>query len=255
MDVMKRFPLVIAACIALLGCAGQARAAEEAVRASSGIGSVWNAQASCDGFSSLAKSRHPDEATIRATGRVDLPGSGFTFNYAELDGMDETVLLLAFDDRSRGVVDHYVLFAPDDISPPMAAIVITKLPPDLQKDPRSTVISVAAQQLGNARHLMSAPIMFRHLLGNGPNPAIEMMVPGRKGSFCFPTSRFLIDLEAPEPTFGLSWFLFDAPYLFELSLVVPEGEAHLVEDQIELARAQLLRLSRSIHPTEDLPPG
>ena len=204
MDVVKRFPLAIAVCIALLTCAGQASAREGAVRAPSGIASVWNAQASCDGFSSLAKSRHPDEAAIRASGRVDLSGTGFTFSYAGLDGMDDAVLLLAFDDRSRGVVDHYVLLAPDDLSPPMAAIVISELTPDLQNDPRYTLRSVAAQQLGNARDFVHHPVMFSHLMGERSGPGLEMLVPGRRGSFCFPTARFVIDLEDPAQTVGIS---------------------------------------------------
>lgn len=252
-----RLPMAIVACIASLVVALPTSAGEPPSTPSSGIHSVWNAQVSCGEFSTVAQSRHPDEAAIKSSGRVELPGTGFTFAYAGLAGMSDMSLLLALDDRSRGVVDHYLLLAEDDLSPPVAAIVITELPAKLAANPRSALLSAVSQQVINAETLMAVPVTFSHLHGTSTTgPAIEMLVPGRTGSPCFPTTRFRLFEEGQAPTIGISLFVPDGRYLVEYSLIVPAlMEPGMPNDNIGRARAQLMRFLGSLQRTDEMPPG
>lgn len=250
----SRMVMAVAACIALSASAAKVDAAESRTASPVGIDSVWDVDISCGDFAAIAKSRRPDEAAIRSSGRVDLPGTGFSFVYAGLKGMDDATLMLALDDASRGVRDHYVLLAKDDISPPEAAIVVTELPEHLVGDPRSALLTAVTQQVSAASGHPGATVSFSHLSGGSVGPAIEMIVPGRTGSPCFPTAHFKLYEEGQAPTLGLSIFIPDGRYLFEYSLIAPVQPGVPMFDSISNAREQMKRLLASIHQTSGLSP-
>lgn len=248
-----RFGTAIAACVAMLCCAWQAAASNSPQPPTSTVHSVWNAEVNCSGAASIMKVRHPDEALFRDTGHVVLAGTGYAFAVPALAGLPDSVVLLVHGDRSRGVVEHYILLARDDLNPPVAAVVVTELPEGLEGKDLSTLLATASGQVSNARTLAGLPVTFTHVYGP-TGPAIEMLVPGRVGSTCYPTSHFTLVEDDLTTTLGISLFTIDGPYLVEYSLIVPTTGG-MPSDSITFAREELRKLVASLARLDGSLPG
>lgn len=243
----SRNRIVIAACLVLPLSSGLASAKDGL--SPSGIGSVWASDTSCGHFTSAAKTRHPDEAAIKASGRTALAGLDYVFSMPDLPEFAGASLILASHDRSRGGVDHYVLIAPDDTSPPVAAVVVTELPESLvETSPHDILTTIAGLQAGNAVSLPDMPVTFTRTTG-ASGPAIEMLVLERTGSHCYPTAHFTMNASAHERTLGISRFTVDGRYLLEYSLIHQwPGTAGF--DAVTSARATMRRFAESLSRPE-----
>ncbi|KRG71144.1 hypothetical protein [Pseudoxanthomonas dokdonensis] len=123
------------------------------------------------------------------------------------------------NDNSRGVDDSYALFTRDDLSPFEAAYVITPLPEQMRDTDRVLQALVSMQQDnadGGKVSFIKADTPF--------GPGLEMIVAGRAGSTCFPTSHFVY-ATAEAPSIGISRFVVRDETLIEYSLVMgwPNG--------------------------------
>ncbi len=225
-------------------------AAGVAATPASNIHSVWNAEISCSGPASVLTVRHPDEAALKASGQVAIGDTGYSFTVPQLPGLADSVVLLVTDDRSRGVVDHYVLLSPGDFGSPVAAVVMTELPETyLEARPRDILLSTITAQSANAQSIPHYPVTFFQDF-DGPEPVLEMVVPGRTGTPCFPTAHMAPVESADAWTTGISRFTVEGRYLIEISLIVPLPEPG--GDTIGQARAHMKRftdaLSRPVKP-------
>lgn len=183
------------------------------------IAAVWNAQISCTPVT-VARTRHPDEASVMAFRTLELPETPYTFHLPVLDGYGDAVLTVV-KDQSRGVQDHYVLVAADELSPPYAAVVVTELPESLSSATTTAILDLEEQrQRNNARHVpeIMSPAFERTSGDNGES--LHMFMVGRRGSYCFPTSSAQTIQPGEQPTIGISRFVVDGPYLVELTLIV-----------------------------------
>lgn len=186
----------------------------------SNIYSVWNAEIDCAGPASVLTTRHPDEAALQASGQVAIGDTGYVLTVPQLPGAADSVVLLVAGDRSRGVVDHYVLLAPGDFGPPVAAVVMTELPETyLAALPRDILLSTITSQSANARSIPRYPVTFFQDF-DGPEPVLEMVVGGRTGTPCFPTAHMALVESADTWTTGISRFTVEGRYLIEISLIV-----------------------------------
>lgn len=220
--VRPRLPAALALTVLLALAAGPAAAATRNGASGAGAQSIWVGTLDCARDAMLQQVRHPAEAAILASGRVALPGTGYSFAIPELPGGGKPVVTIVEGDRSRRFVDHSILFARDLDASPIAAVVVTELPEPLQTgSPRGALAAMMSLQLESARSVPGLPVTFVHLLAN-PVAGLEMLVPGRAPSPCFPTSRFTAQ-EALLTTMGISQFVVDGQYLLEISLIVPQA--------------------------------
>lgn len=227
--------LVLTAALA----AGPAGAATRDVASGARAQGIWSGTLDCARDALLQQVRHPEEAAMLASGRVALRGTGYSFAIPELPGGGAPVVTIVEGDRSRNFIEHSVLLTRDLDGPPVAAMVVTELPERLQTgSPMDTLVAMMTLQLDNARSVPGLPVTFVHLREREV-PGLEMMVPGRTASPCFPRSRFNAQ-DDDLPTMGVSLFVVDGPYLFEISLVVPPapGSSQVTPKQarVEMSR-------------------
>jgi hypothetical protein len=201
------------------------------------IRSVWTMQAqSCNGVPGNSMERHQAQESIRASRLVALEDLGFTFSVPQFPEVEETVLKLYLGDASRGVVDNYILISDQDLEAPFAAVVITELPASMQTRKQAFA---AVQTLQTQLSEQSGTIVNLETI-NGPHGAsLEMIVKDRVGSFCFPTSDFVLLPEGSGlASTGISRFSFTQGKLVEFSVVVsnPPG----MNDQEARAHARTI---------------
>lgn len=199
------------------------------------VSSVWDVKGQpCNGNRSSDMWRAKDEAAIKQSRRLELPSIGVSVALPQLPGYSDTVVKLVLDDRSRGVVDNYILFAQDDLGMPSAAIVFTELPRELGTRAQvfSTVVHLARR---SAAHAGVVPTFHRI---DGPfGEALETITPGRIGSHCFPTANWkLAEGGAKDSTLGISRFVVIGNKLVEFSLVLKVGPQRSANDQAAYAR-------------------
>lgn len=217
-----RLPAALALTAILVLATGPADAVTPDGASEAGAQSIWLGTLDCAHDAMLQQVRHPAEAAILASGRVDLPGTGYSFAVPELPGGGRPVVTIVEGDRSRRFTDHSILFAPDLDAPSIAAVIVTELPEPLQAgSPVGTLLSMMSLQLDSARSVPGLPVTFVHL-PEYPVAGLEMLVPGRAPSPCFPTTRFNVH-EDLLTTMGISQFVVDGRYLIEVSLIVPQA--------------------------------
>ena len=213
-----RFAILGAACVLGPLCA-EASSPEVPRVALHPIAAVWNAQISCTPVT-VARTRHPDEASVIASGQLELPETPYTFHLPALHGYGDAVLTVV-KDQSRGVQDHYVLVAADELSPPYAAVVVTELPESLSSATTAAVLdSVEQSQRHNARHVHALMSPSFRRTSDDTGESLHMFMVGRRGSHCFPTSPAQTIQLGEQATIGISRFIVDGPYLIELTLIV-----------------------------------
>ncbi len=182
------------------------------------IRSVWDMKTSCKGMATNSMSRNAEEVTIQSTKQVVLKDLGFSFKIPQLPQVDETIIKLQLKDKSRGVVDNYILISDQDLEPPFASVVITELPPSMTTREQAFA---AVNTLENQLAKKSGYIINLEKI-NGPHgKSLEMIVPNRVGSYCFPTSDFkFLPKDYKTSTVGISRFSFIRGMLVEFSLIV-----------------------------------
>jgi hypothetical protein len=180
------------------------------------IGAVWNLSAQpCNGGGGNAMHRDSSEVTIKQSGVIELPSLKLKFKVPKLPYLEKTYIKTYLGDKSRGVVDNYILLADGDLSPPVAAVVITELPADFDTDKAFAAVDVLERQLNNGK-----PLSFEKIYGPY-GEAVEFQLPNRGGTHCFPTARFqFIPADLNLESIGISRFIFKQGYLVEFALIV-----------------------------------
>ncbi|WP_457278918.1 hypothetical protein [Polaromonas sp. P5_D5] len=190
--------------------------------AANDIRSVWNLSLQpCNGGGGNLMVRNADEATIKSTRKIILKDAGFQIAVPQLPELERTHVKLFLNDKSRGVTDHYVLLSPGDLAPPIAAIVVTELPSNMRSN-ASGLRAAADLQVKSSR---GAPFSFSRLTGPF-GESIELLVPNRIGSHCFPTADFQVSPDASVlNTLGISRFSVIGDKLVEFALImrIPSG--------------------------------
>ncbi len=235
---------VVSASFVLL-LAGRCLAAEPAAPDAPPIRAVWNETQSCHGPVIQNMTRSPDEATIRARGAVDLAALGVRYRMPYVPDVQSFALKVVPGDRSRGVVDHYVLMSDQDLAPPFGALVVTELPPDVSS-------GVAAfGDVDRLQHALAqsgrALLQRREFTDARLGPGVEYLAPNRVGTSCFPTSGFRY--AAPESglrTMGVSRFFVHGRQLVELSFIVRLPDAVPMSGEADFARAQMDRYAAGL---------
>lgn len=199
------------------------------------IDSVWNVTGQpCNGHLGSHMQRHENQAGIRESRRLDLPSLGMSVALPQLPGYSRTDVKLVLHDRSRGVVDHYVLFAKGFLDTPSAAIAITELPRQLNTT--SKVFRTVVQM----ERKMAAPAGLEPTFQRVAGPfgeALETITPGRIGSHCFPTSAWqLAEGAAKDSTLGINRFTLIDGKLVEFALILKVGPQLPFSKQAAYAR-------------------
>ena len=211
------------------------------------IRSVWDLSIQpCNGGGANAYIRNSSEAEVKLKKQLDLPELGYRFSVPQLPDVAETVVKVHLNDRSRGVTDHYLLLADQDLESPIAAIVITELPQGMETR-ESAFQAARALQEGLARRIGMSPSL-REI--DGPyGKSLEMLVPNRVGTDCFPTSEFAtVPPNAGVETIGISRFAFDKNRLVEFSLIIRVKPEMSPEQSEASARSVMDGFWRSLAP-------
>jgi hypothetical protein len=177
----------------------------------------------CNGGGAEAWTRDPSEAAIRRAKALQVPGLGWRLRVPRLPQADEVVVKIRRDDRSRGVVEHYVLLGEEEFGAPSAAIVVTELPQDI--DDRERAFAAARLNVRGLAGTMPGFVPELRAIDGPHGPALEMLVPQRVGSPCFPTSGFAIASPGVE-TLGITRFAYTRGHLVEFTIIVPVEPAH-----------------------------
>lgn len=171
---------------------------------------------------------------------LELDDTGYRIELSALAPFREWTLMERLHDGSRGVDDSYALFSRDGLAPIEAAYVITRLPEDL-RDNELALRQVIAIQQGNSGDGKASFIEADTPLGLG----LEMIVGGRVGSACYPTSRFFY-ATAEAPSIGISRFVVNGDDLIEYSLVTPWPDGVGQDAIIEQAQRRMDGFQRGL---------
>jgi hypothetical protein len=222
-----------AALIAIpLLCACNAVFAQASVD-SNPIRSVWQVkQLSCNGFVAHENTRSPDAEEIIRTGLVQIPNLDMTFSTPRIPELPATSIRLVFSDRGRQVVDHYVLLSLSDLGDPVAAVMVTELPPSFDT-PQKALETAVAMERGNLQGTAARATVERiaTVWGEG----LDLFVPNRISSPCFPSARYRLASDA-QPTMGLSRFFTSPGRLIQLAVLVKFPIGTSVDMQMSDAR-------------------
>lgn len=197
--------------------------------------SVWLVkQLSCNGFVAHQLLRSPDSAAIGSTGIVKVPNMEMDFFVPSIAELPIKTIKLAFDDRSRKVVDHYVLLSRSDLDDPLAALMVTELPASVDTPQKALGAALAGERA--------------NLQGSGAQPSVERIdtpwgdgldiyIPNRIGSPCYPAARFKLTAESEtKPTIGLSRFVTVPGRLIQFAIILSVTPGTPIETQKSNAR-------------------
>lgn len=230
---LRRLSMLAAA---LAGSALAGPTADVALPPANQVRAVWNLGSQpCNGGLANSYTRHPDEKQVRQSKRLEVPRLGYAFRVPQIPAVTETVVKLHLDDRSRGVVDHYFLISDQDLAPPIAAIVITELPEEVIRDHKAFE-AVRILQSGLAGAVGLRPELQEI---TGPyGAALELLVPDRVGTDCFPTSEFQLVPPAHDAhSLGISRFVVVDDQLIEFSVILKRESAESSAAVTQRARA------------------
>lgn len=220
--------------IAILACAPCVSViAENPVEpdAENPIYNVNEAKLTCSSPTTVATVVHPQRAEIWRSGVLPLGELGYQVNFNKLPDFREWTAAISLHDSSRGVDDNYVLLSRSGRSPFNAAYVVTRLPGSMSGDEAMGI--VLQMQKRNAGVGKTSFVEADTGFGRG----IEMVVGGRIGSACFPTSQFQYAPSAEEGSIGISRFVVRGGDLIEYALVLPWSAEE--PQQQAVARAQV----------------
>lgn len=197
--------------------------------------SIWLVkQLSCNGIVAHQMARSPDAAEIGRTGIVKIPNLQMEFIVPSIPELAVRSVKLAFDDRGRSVVDHYVLLSPNDLDDPVAAVMVTELPPAVDT-PQKALGSAVAGERENLKGTSAQPTLER--ISTSWGEGLDIFVPNRIGSPCFPAARFKLTADSEtKPTISLSRFVTVPGRLIQFALILPVTPGTPLEAQKANAR-------------------
>lgn len=209
------------------------------------IVAVWRAPLSCEGVNAASLSPDPAAEAIARGRLVDIPGAPLQFHVPPLAGVDRLSLRMTVDDRRRGVSDTVLQLAAADTAPPVAAVVVTPMPKHVDTAAKAFEIARDAE-----RRMAQGTGLFPVFdVSDGPyGETLEMRVPGRATSPCYPLDRFVAGRLDGQATVGISRFVFVKGRLVEFALQVAMPAAMTLDDQQAKAQAAMERFWAGLSP-------
>jgi hypothetical protein len=195
----------------------------------------------CAGPAAILWNVHQKRAEIQRSGLVPLGDLGYRVNLMRIPDFREWTAAIRLHDHSREVDDSYVLFTRTGYVPFDAAYVITRLPEDVP-DAEHAFQIVMQLQRKNAGTGKTSFIHTETPFGQG----LEMVVGGRVGSMCFPTSAFRYAESPQAASIGISRFVVRGRDLIEYALVLPWPAGMPQVDAIETAQARMSVFERGV---------
>lgn len=195
----------------------------------------------CDGPAAILWNVHQQRAEIQRSGLILLGDLEYQVNLMRIPDFRAWTAAIRLHDRSRQVDDSYVLFTRTGRPPFEAGYVITRLPEDVA-DAEHALQIVMQMQRENAG---TGKVSFIHTetpFGQG----LEMVVGGRVGSICFPTSPFRYAKTPQTASIGISRFVVRGKDLIEYALVLPWPEGMPQADAIEMAQLRMRAFQRGL---------
>ena len=242
-DRMKKFPYIVASLALPWASLSWAKEPTLAARAVPIYNVVDLVVQKCDEPASIQWDVHPQRAEIQRYGLLSLDDLGYRVNFMQIPDFREWTAAVRLHDRSREVDDSYVLFTVTG-RPFDAAYVVTHLPESM-KDGESTIQAVMKMQQAQAGAGKASFIRTNTPFGQG----VEMIVSGRVGSACFPTSPFKYAKSAQTASIGISRFVVKDGDLIEYALVLPWPEKMSQADAIERAQSKMDQFQRGLETT------
>ncbi len=243
---MKRWnagnTIVMAACLACCGVT-LAREPRPAWDSDADAPAIVTLQTqSCDGPVALGWNLHPREAEFRRSGAMPFGDTGYRIEFDRLGAFRRLTIAERLHDRSRGVDDSYALFSASGLSPYRAAYVVTRMLQGQEMQPEALLGAAVEAQRRNASGGRASFIEIETPFGKG----LEMVVGGRVGSGCFPTSPFVYADDPAQSSIGISRFVVRGGDLVEYALVVPWPRDVPQATMIERAREALAPLEDAL---------
>lgn len=236
---------VFASLACLLHCATVSAAGRRAEPSSPDVPSVLSLEhQACSGPVTLGSSRHPKESAYQQAMAMPFGDTGYRIDFRKLGSFARYTILERLHDKSRGVDDSYILFSKSGLSPYSAAYVVTRMLPGDEMSADGMLTTAIKAQRRNAGAGKVSLIEMETSLGLG----VEMIVAGRVGSGCFPTSHFIYADSLDQASFGISRFVVRGKDLIEYSLVLKWPEGLNQSSMIELARKDLALLEAALMP-------
>lgn len=238
---MNRFPCFIAALLLLVAPVSWARKPAPAAEVPPIYNVVDLVEQACDGPAKIRWNVHPQRAQIQRSGLLPLGDLGYGVNFAKIADFRDWTAAIRLHDRSRQTDDSYVLFTKTGYGPFDAAYVITRLPQKIPNAQHALQVIMQMQQ-GNAGSGKASFIQAETPFGQG----MEMIVGGRLGSTCFPTSRFQYADSPQASSIGISRFSVRGRDLIEYALVLPWPEGMSQTDAVRLAQSRMSVFQRGL---------
>jgi hypothetical protein len=195
----------------------------------------------CDGMAATLSNVHQERAEIQRSGLIVLGELGYQVNLMQIPDFRGWTAAIRLHDRSREVDDSYVLFTRTGTSPFDAGYVITRLPDEVANAEHALQIVMQLQR----KNAGTGKVSFVHTetpFGQG----LEMVVGGRVGSMCFPTSHFRYAKTPQAGSIGISRFVVRGKDLIEYALVLPWPEAMPQVDAIQSAQSRMNVFQRGL---------
>jgi len=197
--------------------------------------SIWLIkQLSCNGIVVHEMIRSPDVAEIGRTGIVKIPNLQMEFVIPRISELQVNSVKLAFNDRGRKVVDHYILLARNDLDDPVAAVMVTELPLSVDT-PQKALGAALAGERDNLRGTVAQPTLER--VSTSWGEGLDIFVPNRISSPCFPAARFKLTADSEtNPTISMSRFVTLPGRLIQFAFILPVTPETPLEAQKANAR-------------------
>lgn len=194
----------------------------------------------------VAFSAHPEQAEIMRTGRMVLGKTGYGVDFTRIADYRDWSVKQRLGDTSRGIEDHYLLFTGEG-SRDDGAYVVSALPDQAGDRERMLELAWAFQerQVGTGK---ASFIRTDTPFGEG----LEMVVGGRIGSYCFPTSPFQYAGSPADASIGISRFTVDGIHLIEYTLTMPWPQDVPQDAMVERAQRRMDVFQRGLVRASEL---
>jgi hypothetical protein len=217
---ITRFDMIrIVLGVIILSLISALSAAESTLKTAPPIHAVWLLKTQpCNGGGGNSMSRYSDEDAVKKQGAVTLNSLGITYKLPPVENVESLTIKLFLNDKSRGVIDSYILIAAHDLEAPFGAIVITELPALFTNSEAAfqAVETLQKASAGAAFTTIKQRVFEDPRLGK----CVEYIIPNRVGSHCFPTADYqFLPENSKLRTVGISRFFLSDLKLIEVAFI------------------------------------
>lgn len=198
----------------------------------------------CEGPAMVGWVVHPRRAALQAQGWMPFGDTGYRIDFHRLGRFREWTVAERLHDRSRGVDDSYALLSSSGTGPCRAEFVVTRMPPGREMGDDALLQTALRIQADNAGDTVPSFIAADTPLGRG----VEMVVSGRAGSYCFPTSAVRYAQGPDDASIGISRFAVRRGDPIGYALVLPWRGGVPQAQVVARAQAELTALAVAFSP-------